>query len=176
MLNLDVYDGNRRRRVEVESDLVRIGRDHECELVLPGDSTVSRRHAVLRADQRGWQIEDLGSRNGTFLNGARVTCPAPVNPSDRLLIGNYVVVLRSDEDEQLETLAADDGRVTATRLSRREVEVLRLVCAGRSDQQIADELFVSIKTVQSHLDRIRDKTGARRRPELVRYGIDHGLA
>ena len=177
MVSLDVYDGDRRRTVDVNADVVRIGRGDECELVLPGDATVSRKHAALRAVGGGWLLEDLGSRNGTYLNGARLIEPAPVKPADRVLIGDYVVVLRSSEDEQLETRAADGVRSAAeTGLSRREVEVLRLICAGRSDQQIADELFVSIKTVHSHLDRIRDKTGARRRPELVRYGIAHGLA
>ena len=177
MLSLDVYDGNQRRTVDVDADVVRLGRDHECEVVLPGDGTVSRKHAALRADGSGWLLEDLGSRNGTFLNGARLTAPTRVNAADRLLIGNYVVVLRSDDEEELETFAAGNARGAAEDgLSRREVEVLRLVCAGRSDQQIAQELFLSVKTVQSHLDRIRDKTGARRRPELVRYGITHGLA
>ena len=80
----------------------------------------------------------------------------------------------------VETVGEDDAahpRVQVeTGLSAREVEVLRLVCAGDSDQQIADTLFISIKTVQSHLDRIRTKTGCRRRAELLRFGIDHGVA
>jgi DNA-binding CsgD family transcriptional regulator len=63
-----------------------------------------------------------------------------------------------------------------TGLSAREVEVLRGVCVGRSNAEIAAELFISIKTVQTHLDRIRDKTGLRGRSELVRYGLDHGVA
>jgi DNA-binding CsgD family transcriptional regulator len=61
-------------------------------------------------------------------------------------------------------------------LSAREVEVLRLVCAGERDQQIAEALFISVKTVHSHLDRVRDKTGCRRRAELIRYAMDHGVA
>lgn len=56
----------------------------------------------------------------------------------------------------------------APHLSRREQELLNLVALGATDAQIAEQLFISIHTVRSHLDRIRDKTGARRRVELAR--------
>ena len=52
-------------------------------------------------------------------------------------------------------------------LSDREREILALVAAGERDQDIAEQLFISISTVRSHLDRIRDKTGRRRRPDLT---------
>jgi hypothetical protein len=44
-----------------------------------------------------------------------------------------------------------------------------------TDTQIARRLFLSVNTVRSHLERIRDKTGARRRAELVRYAIQAGI-
>ena len=63
-----------------------------------------------------------------------------------------------------------------TVLSQREREVLTLVAAGRTDDQVARELFISVKTVHSHLDRIRDKSGLRRRAELTRLAIRLGLS
>ena len=60
-------------------------------------------------------------------------------------------------------------------LSDRERQVLALVAAGERDQDIADALVISVRTVRSHLDRIRDKTGRRRRPELTRLAIEEGL-
>ena len=60
-------------------------------------------------------------------------------------------------------------------LSEREREIVALLAAGATDAQIAERLFLSINTVRSHLERIRDKTGARRRPELVRYAIQAGI-
>jgi DNA-binding CsgD family transcriptional regulator len=53
-------------------------------------------------------------------------------------------------------------------LSPREQELVSLVADGLTDAQIAQRLAISIRTVRSHLDRIRDKTGARRRAELTR--------
>ena len=63
------------------------------------------------------------------------------------------------------------GPATGTRvssaaglLSPRERELVALIARGRTDAQIAAELFISVRTVRSHLDRIRDKTGSRRGP------------
>ncbi len=57
-------------------------------------------------------------------------------------------------------------------LSERELEILRLLAAGERDQDIARELFITVATVRTHLDRIRDKTGRRRRPDLTRLAIE----
>ena len=56
-------------------------------------------------------------------------------------------------------------------LSDREREIVALLADGATDAQIAGRLFLSVNTVRSHLDRIRDETGARRRTELVHYAI-----
>jgi DNA-binding NarL/FixJ family response regulator len=61
-------------------------------------------------------------------------------------------------------------------LSERECEVLGLLASGMTDQAIAAELRISISTVRSHLDRIHDKTGERRRAELTRFAIEHSIS
>jgi DNA-binding NarL/FixJ family response regulator len=61
------------------------------------------------------------------------------------------------------------------KLSAREWELVTLVAGGRTDAQIAAELYISIRTVRSHLDRIRDKTGFRRRADLTRLALTTGL-
>ena len=63
-----------------------------------------------------------------------------------------------------------------TQLSAREQELVSLVAKGRTDAQIASQLFISISTVRSHLDRIRDKTSCRRRADLTRLALQAGLA
>ena len=60
-------------------------------------------------------------------------------------------------------------------LSARERELVTLVAQGRTDAQIAAQLYISIRTVRSHLDRIRDKTGCRRRADLTRLALSAGL-
>ena len=61
------------------------------------------------------------------------------------------------------------------RLSARERELVTLVARGRTDTQIASQLYISVRTVRSHLDRIRDKTGSRRRADLTRLALQAGL-
>jgi predicted ATPase/DNA-binding CsgD family transcriptional regulator len=61
------------------------------------------------------------------------------------------------------------------KLSARERELVTLVAQGRTDAQIAAQLVISIRTVRSHLDRIRDKTGCRRRADLTRLALSAGL-
>ena len=56
-------------------------------------------------------------------------------------------------------------------LSARERELVTLVAQGRTDADIAARLYISIRTVRSHLDRIRDKTGCRRRADLTRLAL-----
>ena len=61
------------------------------------------------------------------------------------------------------------------RLSPRERELITLVAQGRTDAQIAAQLYITVRTVSSHLDRIRDKTGCRRRADLTRLALTVGL-
>jgi DNA-binding CsgD family transcriptional regulator len=60
-------------------------------------------------------------------------------------------------------------------LSARERELVTLVAQGRTNAQIAAQLYISVRTVGSHLDRIRDKTGCRRRVDLTRLALSAGL-
>jgi DNA-binding NarL/FixJ family response regulator len=62
------------------------------------------------------------------------------------------------------------------RLSAREVEVLLLVARGRSNQQIADDLVLSVKTVARHISNIFNKTGVSNRSAATAYAFEHGLA
>lgn len=68
-----------------------------------------------------------------------------------------------------------EGRREAARLSPRERELVALVAGGLTDAQIAQRLVISVRTVRSHLDRIRDKSGARRRAELTRLAATLGV-
>lgn len=60
-------------------------------------------------------------------------------------------------------------------LTDRERQVLRLVAEGLTDQETAERLRIGVRTVRSHLDHIRTKTGRRRRAELTRLAMDEGV-
>jgi two-component system response regulator NreC len=67
----------------------------------------------------------------------------------------------------------DEG--SPSELSEREVEVLRLIALGHTNSEIAGQLFLSVRTVESHRAHIQQKLGLSTRAELVRYALDHKL-
>jgi DNA-binding NarL/FixJ family response regulator len=60
-------------------------------------------------------------------------------------------------------------------LTKREEEVLERIAAGNNLKQIAEELFISVKTVETHKQNIKDKLGLTNTAQLVRYAIDHKM-
>ncbi len=64
---------------------------------------------------------------------------------------------------------------TYSRLSRREREVLQLVAQGYTNQQMADRLFLSVKTIETYKTRVMEKLNLHSRVELVRYALQRGL-
>jgi DNA-binding NarL/FixJ family response regulator len=67
------------------------------------------------------------------------------------------------------------GGPTST-MTREELELLRLVAGGRTDREISETLFISRRTVQSQLTKIRTKTGIQRRVHLTRWAAEHLVA
>jgi DNA-binding NarL/FixJ family response regulator len=66
----------------------------------------------------------------------------------------------------------EQDRTSDFALTAREREILSLLAEGETDADIAERLFITVSTVRSHLDRIRDKTGHRRRAELARLAFE----
>jgi hypothetical protein len=77
---------------ELAPGLVMIGRGADCQLILD-DDYVSTRHARVVAGETGLYIEDMGSTNGTYVNGARITAPTAISMSDTLRIGKTILKL-----------------------------------------------------------------------------------
>jgi DNA-binding NarL/FixJ family response regulator len=75
-----------------------------------------------------------------------------------------------------ELSSAARGEASIVRpLRGRELEVLRRLVQGMTDDEIGRDLFISSRTVQNHLSTIRDKTGLRRRTELTRWAIEQAV-
>jgi two-component system, NarL family, response regulator NreC len=60
-------------------------------------------------------------------------------------------------------------------LTERELEILRLIALGHTNTEIAGQVYLSVRTVESHRAHIQQKTGRSTRADLVRYALDHGL-
>ena len=86
---LKLADTARQRPHELRETVVRLGRDPASSIVFAGDDAtgVSARHAELRWKEGAWRIADLASRNGTYLNGRRLTTEAPLAAGDVIALG-----------------------------------------------------------------------------------------
>ena len=73
-----------------------IGRQSNCELPLP-DHTISRRHAKIIQRSDGYYLEDLQSRNGTYLNGRRIVDPIRLNDRDQIQLYDVTLTFRDEE-------------------------------------------------------------------------------
>ena len=83
-------DGEQDVRLE-NGNAWRLGRSSENQIRVPSE-LVSRQHALVQLMENGeYYLFDLGSRNGTFLNGTRVTIPALLNDGDRISLGDFQV-------------------------------------------------------------------------------------
>lgn len=82
-----IYGG---RRLMVAPRGATIGRSRDCEIVID-DANVSRRHAELRPRGGAWVVSDLGSTNGTRLNGRPITGPEVVRPGDEIEVGASLI-------------------------------------------------------------------------------------
>ena len=79
------------RRIVLDQDKVTLGRLPECELAL-ADSNVSRKHAEVRRGADGtWLVADLGSTNGTKVNGVRISGPRQLEDGDEITVGGTTV-------------------------------------------------------------------------------------
>lgn len=173
--------------VQMDSDRITVGRAAGNDIVLSDDGQVSRVHAILERIAGSWSVRDVSSRNGTFLNGTRVSGEARLGPGDEIRIGRTRIVLRAER-------TADDPGMTEAQapppqLTPRERDVLialfrpmtssEMFTEPASTRQIAQALWVSEAAVKQHLLRLYDKFGVggegeRRRTRLANEALRRG--
>jgi pSer/pThr/pTyr-binding forkhead associated (FHA) protein len=164
---LDVSTAVNGGRRQLTGDRLVIGRSPLSDVVLTADAQVSRTHAVLERIADRWIVRDVGSRNGTYVNGERVREPVRLQAGDELRIGKSVLVLT------VRQRAPDPGdterQAPPPTLTVREREVLLavmrpLVAGGpfgqaASTSDIARALWVSDAAIKRHLARLYRKFG-----------------
>lgn len=81
-------------QAQLADGMIMIGRGADCQLLLD-DDYVSTRHARVVAGDSGLYIEDLGSTNGTYVNGMRISAPTTITLQDTVRIGKTVLKLET---------------------------------------------------------------------------------
>jgi sigma-B regulation protein RsbU (phosphoserine phosphatase) len=83
------------RIVPLDGPRISLGRSSITELCYPDDSGLSRQHLAFERDGDEWLIRDLGSKNGTLLNGVRISAPQVLKPGDRVTAGHLILIFDS---------------------------------------------------------------------------------
>jgi len=156
-----------------------IGRSAKAEVCID-EGGVSREHAKLIIIDDVVNLVDLGSTNGTFLDGAPVDAVI-VRDGNRIHIGPDVSLRFVYLDPAAGDAPPDPAalpRAAAAKpvpLSAREREVAVLVAEGLSNPQIGKRLFISPRTVTTHLVKIYARLDLHSRTALTRYVLERGL-
>src|SRR5207244_13653359 len=119
------WTGGRQELVSLEGERATAGRAETNDVVLT-DERVSRVHAAFERVAGEWLVRDLGSRNGTFVDGDRVLASRHVRPGQELRIGETALLLRREGSTESREATASDQAAPA--LTRREREVLLALC------------------------------------------------
>ncbi len=176
-------NGGRRHLV---ADRFVVGRSPMSDIVLPADAQVSRAHAVLERIAGRWVVRDVGSRNGTYVNGERVREAVRLAADDEIQVGKSKLVLKVQR--QAYDPAVTERQALPPQLTVREhdvlVAVVRPLVAGpfgqsASTSEIAKSLWVSDAAVKRHLVHLYrkfgiDGRGAGRQARLATAALERG--
>lgn len=166
-----------------------LGRRPEMDLSTPWDPEVSGLHAELHRLAGEWTLVDDGlSTNGTFLNGQRIAGRVRLRDGDRVRVGRTVLAYRAAQATLVqETVTASDlPKVELTETQRRVLIALCRPLRGggqatpATNQEIADEVFLSLDAVKMHLRTLFGRFGLgdlpqnRKRATLAERALQSG--
>ena len=183
---IEVISGVRSWRLALAGDRSTIGKAAENDIAVDDDATASHLHAVIERFAAGWCVTDLGSSNGTWVNGERIWASRRLRHGDEIRIGHTRLVFR---DPLTAAGAATEVEQAPPALTARERDVLIALCRPllardiftepASTRSIADDLVITQAAVKQHLANLYDKFGIaptdeRRRAALANEALRRG--
>ena len=183
---IEVMSGARSWRFLLEADRTTIGTAAENAVAIEHDPTASHLHAVLERFTAGWCVTDLGSSNGTWVNGERIWSTHRLRHGDEIRVGQTRLIFRDPLSAGGAETEAEDAPPT---LTARERDVLVGLCRPLLDRDmftepastraIADELVITQAAVKQHLANLFDKFGiaagdSHRRARLANEALRRG--
>jgi pSer/pThr/pTyr-binding forkhead associated (FHA) protein len=183
---IDVLSARDRWRLVLSADRMTVGKATQNDIVVEGDPAVSHLHAIFERFEAGWCVSDLGSSNGTWLNGQRIWSSQRLRNGDEVRVGQTRLVFL---DSAGATEPATEMEEQAPALTTRERDVLVALCRPllardlftqpAATRAIADELVITQASVKQHLVNLYDKFGvsaeeADRRVRLANEALKRG--
>ena len=169
-----------------------VGRRSACDLVLADDGEVSRTHAELELIGEDWAVTDDGlSRNGTFVNGVRISGRRRLSDGDVVRFGKTIVEYRCPTEGSTAMTSSGSYLPTVESLTDIQRKILVALCrpykrgggftTPASNNVVASEVFLSVDAVKTHLRtlfqrfEIGDLPQNQKRARLVECAFQWGL-
>jgi hypothetical protein len=183
---VEVISGAQSWRFTLQAERSTVGKAVENDVALEHDPTASHLHAILERFPAGWCVTDLGSSNGTWVNGERIWSARRLRNGDEIRVGQTRLVFRdplTGGGPMTEAEEAPPG------LTARERDVLVALCRPLLDRDlftepaatraIAEELVITEAAVKQHLANLYDKFGvpageSHRRARLANEALRRG--
>jgi len=148
----------------LEGDRLSIGSGESSDLVLSADRAISRVHVLFENIAGGWTVRDVGSRNGTFVNTARLIGERPLRDGDEIVLGHTRLIFRDPASRPSPTTETLDPPPVLTQRERDVlIELCRPVLMGNAFtapptvSEMAASLVVTAAAVKQHLGRLYEK-------------------
>jgi sigma-B regulation protein RsbU (phosphoserine phosphatase) len=164
-------DGNS-RAVPLEGQRLSLGRSSTAELSYPDDSGLSRQHLVLEREGEEWAINDLGSKNGTLLNGARITSRTPLKSGDRIAAGHLILIYDGATQRTSRPVVVFDPKADEDLQTHSSTVVTDLGDVIRHDSDSGESGSGAANHVSALIRAGNELSGHRPLPELFRFILD----
>ena len=173
MKQLQIFSPDGQMRfVPLESERISLGRSTTAELSFPDDGGLSRQHLAIEREGDDWVILDLGSKNGTTLNGVRVTNRMHLKSGDRISAGHLVIVYDAAKATTTKPVVVFDPNAREEEQASSKTVITHLDGLIRSDGGVADAQLLAASHVSALIRAGNELAGNRPLPELFRFILD----
>src|SRR6266567_6036508 len=97
------------KTIPLTGERLAVGRSSVAELCFPEDAGLSRQHFAFESQGEDWTVQDLGSKNGTFVNNIPLKARLILKPGDRITAGHLVIVFSPDAEAPDKGLVVFEG-------------------------------------------------------------------
>ena len=161
------------RMIPLEGDRICLGRSTTVALSYPNDSGLSRQHMLLERDGESWTVVDLGSKNGTMLNGQPLTAKTTLRSGDRIMAGHLILICDGLTSRPSNPVVVFDaaGDLSAGDESSSTTVITNLEGIMRADAKGESQGFAATQ-VNALIRAGNELAGERPLPELFRFILD----
>ena len=160
------------RFIPLDAERISLGRSSAAELSFPDDNGLSRQHLAIERDGDGWALRDLGSKNGTMLNGAKISGRTPLKSGDRITAGHLILVYDGASSNPSKPVVVFDQRGEAGESSTSSTVITQLEGVIQSDGGIVEAQLLEASHVSALVRAGNELAGNRPLPELFRFILD----